>query len=341
MVSRTPVGPLVVGGLLDLGSGLLVEIVAAVLFVGSILAWTMTARTFGRAPALVVGLGLVFYPGYGIIFHDWTIDAPMAALFAVWILLLVRATITPSWPKLVGLGVGLALLVLARPVNQVMLVAVFAPLLAASSWRLRAARIVVVGAAATVLLGGWIALNAERYDDATLARGSGATVPLFRAFVTDRIVSPENGPASRRLAAAVESGLLTREPYRSYEIDLDDFFSSGSARMQEDLIGLSDRTWGWDSDYSVLGEVGREAVRAHLGAFARGVLASYWEVLSQPLFAGRNVSVAAGSQGGDRRADPAAGEGARRNPASRSERRRADPLRVPELARLDAGGAYP
>ena len=50
---------------------------------------------------------------------------------------------------------------------------------------------------------------------------------------------------------------------------------------------LSDRRYGWDSDYELLGRVARESVRAHPGTFARNVLGELWEELSQPLFAGR------------------------------------------------------
>jgi hypothetical protein len=109
-------------------------------------------------------------------------------------------------------------------------------------------------------------------------------VPFFRAFVTDRIMSPDNGPASRRLAAAVQRDLLTREPYRSYGIDLQEFFSLGSPRMEEDLIGLSDRVFGWNTDYEVLGQAAREAVRRHPGKYVRGVTRSMWDELNQPLY---------------------------------------------------------
>ena len=78
--------------------------------------------------------------------------------------------------------------------------------------------------------------------------------------------------------------LLPREPYRSYGIDLDTFFASGSARMHEDLIGLADRTWGWDDDYAHLARVGREAVRAHPGDYARGVARDSWRLLWWPVF---------------------------------------------------------
>ena len=82
----------------------------------------------------------------------------------------------------------------------------------------------------------------------------------------------------------MQTDLLPREPYRSYGIDLDTFFTSGSARIHEDLIGLSDRTWGWDDDYAHLARVAREAVRAHPGSYVRGVARDSWRLLWWPVF---------------------------------------------------------
>ena len=97
--------------------------------------------------------------------------------------------------------------------------------------------------------------------------------------------SPQNGPASRELARVVARDLLPYEPYRSYGIDLDGFFSSGSARMHDDLTVLSDRTWGWDDDYRHLARVGREAVLSHPGAYLRGVARDFRRLLVWPIYA--------------------------------------------------------
>ena len=140
-----------------------------------------------------------------------------------------------------------------------------------------------------------------RGDDFTLGRGGGATLPLFRAFVADRIVEPDNGPATQELARAVARDLLPYEPYRSYGIDLPEFFSSGSARMHEDLTGLSDRTWGWDDDYAHLARVGREAVLEHPGAYARGVAGDFRDLLVWPLYAPVPSEAAAAPASSDRR----------------------------------------
>jgi hypothetical protein len=139
-------------------------------------------------------------------------------------------------------------------------------------------------AVAVVVLGGWAVNNGLRYDDYTVARGGQAYLPFFRAFAADHIVEPGNGPASRSLADAVQRDLLTEEPYRSYGVTLDAFFERGSDREFEDLIGLSDRVWGWNTDYAQLRKVGIEAVRAHPGAYARGVTSTVLRELWHPLF---------------------------------------------------------
>ena len=72
----------------------------------------------------------------------------------------------------------------------------------------------------------------------------------------------------------MQRDLLPKEPYRSYGITLDDFFTEASPRMQVDLLALSDRVKGWNSNYRWLRDVGVEAVRAHPARYARGVLGS-------------------------------------------------------------------
>jgi len=284
LAARTPGTPLVVGGLLDAGA-VIAEVGAAVLYALSILAWCAVARRFGAAAAIATAAALLLYPGYVLLFHQLSSDAVFAAAFALVAWLLARAVETPSATRAVALGAGVSGLVLVRPVAQVLLLLALVPLLAGTTWRMRLQGSAAFVLAAVVPLLAWAAHNAVRADDFTLARGGGATLPLFRAFVTDRIVEPENGPATRALERAVGRNLLPFEPYRSYEIDLEQFFSSGSARMHEDLTGLSDRVWGWDDDYRRLARVGREAVLAHPGTYGRGVARDLRNLLVWPLYA--------------------------------------------------------
>jgi hypothetical protein len=285
MAARTPIAPLVVGGLLDAGA-VVAELAMAVLYALSVLAWCAVARRFGPAAAVATAVGLLLFPGYVMLFHELSSDSVYAAAFAFTAPLVARAIERPSVGRAAALGGAVAALVLARPSSQVFLLLALVPLLAPGVLRQRLVRSAAFAAAAVLPLAGWAVHNGIRFDDYTVARGGGATLPFFRAFVVDKIVKPDNGPASRELARAVEQRLLTREPYRSYGITLDEFFSSGSGRMHEDFIGLSDRTWGWDDDYAHVAAAGREAVRAHPGTYVRGVVRDFGILLRTPLSLG-------------------------------------------------------
>ena len=283
LVSRPPGTPLIVGGLLDAGP-IATEVGAALLYAASVLAWCSVARRFGPAAAIATAVALLLYPGYVLLFHTLSSDALFAAAFALFAVLLARALERPSAGRAAALGAGIAALALVRPVAQVLLLFALVPLLAAPTWRGRLRGTAAFALAALVPVLAWSGHNAVRGDDFTLSRGGGATLPLFRAFVADRIVEPENGPASRELARAVARDLLPNEPYRSYGIDLEAFFGSGSARMHDDLTNLADRNWGWDDDYRQLARVGREAVFAHPGEYARGVAGDLRDLLVWPMY---------------------------------------------------------
>ncbi len=295
VLTRTPVAPLVAGGLLDAGS-LVAEVGMAVLYAVSVLAWCSVARRFGAAAALATAAALLLYPGYVLLFHQLASDAVFAAGFSLFAVAVARMLELPTPGRAVALGASVALLVLVRPVAQVLLLLVLVPVLAIGTWRGRVRATAAFVLAAGLPLLGWSLHNQVRLDDFTVARGGGASLPLFRAFVADRIVEPGNGPASRELARAVSRDLLPYEPYRSYDIDLDGFFSSGSSRMHDDLVVLADRTWGWDDDYRHLARVGREAVRAHPGTYLRGVARDVRRLLIWPIYppAGDSESALAG-----------------------------------------------
>jgi hypothetical protein len=171
---------------------------------------------------------------------------------------------------------------LARPGNLVLLGFAFLPLLVRAP---RRSRLEMTGAAllaAVVPLVGWALLNGARYGEVTLARSGG--VVFHHAFVVDRIIEPGNGPSTREFVDAVEERLLTREPYLSYGVSLDELLASGSLRISEDLQAFAVEQWGWDGGPEMLDEVGNEALRTHPGAYVRNTLRSAWLELSEPLY---------------------------------------------------------
>ena len=281
-VFRTPITPLVVGLPLDVGGVVLLEVVFAMLYAGSILAWSATALTFGRIPALFAAPLLLVYPAYATLYHQASSDAVFATGLAFWALLLARTMTTPSTWRFVALGAGFALLVLTRPANQVLLLPlVLAPLIVRARWSRRLTWAVASVAAAIIPLGIWAAHNGIRYDDTTVARGGRAWVPFLKVFLDDKTISPENGPASRRLANLIEEQVLAEEPYKKLDVPLDAYLKNGSNYEVVRLIALSDREFGWDENYDVLFDSALEAIRKHPGVYARGVADTFWQFLLQ------------------------------------------------------------
>jgi hypothetical protein len=284
LLFRTPLTPLVSGASLDLAGGVFAEPLAALLYAASVVAWSAAARYFGPRVALTVALVLLLYPAYGLMFHELASELVLAAAFSGWALLVTRAAFAPTVTRFLLVGLGVALLALVRPGNAVLLAFAVFPFVLSAPWRKRLGWAVALALAAILPLVGWSVVNGVRFGDYALARGGDAIIPFYRAFITDHIISPENGPASRRLATAMQQHLLTRDPYRSYDVTLDELFSKGSFRVHEDLYLLSDQVFGWDSNYSVLRNAGMEGVRAHPGTYASGVGRTVWDELAGKSF---------------------------------------------------------
>jgi hypothetical protein len=284
VLDRMPLASLFVGGLLDLAHGSLAEPVVSLLYAASITAWFLAARTFGARAALLTVLVLLAYPGYGILFHELSSDSAFAAGFAGWSLLAVRTFKGPTIGGFALLGLGVGALALIRPGNQAFVILALLPLLGTAPWRTRLTRLAAFVLPVAIVVGAWTLQNGLRYGDYTFARGGDATVPFYRTFVTDGIVRPSNGPASQELASDVQRDLLPYEPYRSYHITLQDFFTRASPRMQTDLVALADRIKGFDTNGSWLRTIGLEAVRSHPSEYSRGVATSIWGLLRDGLY---------------------------------------------------------
>jgi hypothetical protein len=284
MLFRTPATPLVLGPLLDAAGGHLAEPAMAVLFAGSVVAWSAAARTFSARAALLVAAALLVYPAYGLMFHELSSEPVFAAAFALWAWLVARTAASPSTRGFILAGLGVALLAFVRPGNALLLVFGLFPLLLGGNLRERGKWLLAFLAAGALPLVGWAVLNGARFGDYSLARGGNAVIPFYRAFISDKIVSPANGPASRELGRAVRMHLITRNPYKAYHVTERRVFASGSFRIHEDMYLLSDEYFGWDTNYSVLRRAGVEAVKKHPAKYASGVASTVWHQLSRSFF---------------------------------------------------------
>jgi hypothetical protein len=280
-VFRTPLTPLVVGLPLDLGGIWLLELVFALLFATSILAWSATALTFGRIPALFGAGLLLVYPAYATLFHQASSDGVFAAGLAVWAWLLARALAAPTAWRFVAVGAGIAVLVLIRPANQVLLPFALAPLVVHLAWRRRLLLTGACVAAALVPLAAWALHNGVRYDEPTVARGGRAWVPFLQVFTANGTISPENGPASERLAELIRQEVLARDPHASLDVPLDAYLRNGSNYETVRLIALSDLVLGEGENYDVLFDSALEAIRESPGTYFRGVADTFGDFLVQ------------------------------------------------------------
>lgn len=284
MLFRTPVPGIVDGVALDVAHGFFAEPLMAILFAGSVVAWTAAARAYSARAALLVALALLVFPAWGLMFHELSSENVFCAAFSLWAFLVVRAAQRPAVRRFAWLGLATALLALIRPGNALLLVFVLFVLAVPGTWRARARWAAAFFVAAVVPLAAWAVGNGVRFGDYTLARGGNAVIPFYRAFISDRIVGPNNGPASRKLAEAVRLHLLTRNPYKAYHVTLHQVFASGSFRIHEDLYNLSDQVFGWNSNYVILRRAGVEAVEKHPGKYFGGVAHTVWHQLSNTYF---------------------------------------------------------
>lgn len=296
MLYRTPLAPLIWGPLISFDATF-AEAVAGVAYAASVLAIGAAAASLRRSWGIVTVVVLLASPDYAELFREVSSDSVFAFVFALWVYLLVRVGRAPSTRGFAAVGAGVAVLVLARPAAQTLVVTALVPLVLGGPWRRRLLRAGACLVAAVLLIEAWAGVNRIRYGDFTVSRTVVAQVPLDRLFVNDRLVAPDNGPESRKLARAVQQHLLVEEPYRSYGITLEQFFSSGSFRMYSDLIPLSDRVWGWASNYRELQKVGIETVRAHPFAYAKDVARDVYRELrlKNPTPAPQRVTVRADS----------------------------------------------
>jgi len=281
MVYRTPLSPLVLGLLIDYGGALVTELAMGLLFVVSVSLTYATGLYHSRKIAITAATALMFFPPFGATFHAASGDPIFTTLFVVWVFLVQRYSDSISLRTYALHGLFVALLFLTRPIAQIFIAFVAFPLLLTNCniWkRLQLALVFLAISSSIGLL--WSTHNYIRYDDFTIARGNAAMIPFQRAFVQEKIVHPDNGANSAKFAGLIETELLSKEPYLSYGIDIEQFLHSGSSRIFLDVWVFSDRVWGWDSDHEQLRQVGIEAVTRHPGEFFYGLARDFLYMLS-------------------------------------------------------------
>jgi Glycosyltransferase family 87 len=191
---------------------------------------------------------------------------PAVAVSQAW-----RAFADQRWGVAVALKPSTGLLALA---------ALGVALLLPSPWRLRVLAVAAVLVVAAVAVKGVPGESPGHYARSVVRNESNQF--LYRSFELDGIMAPENGPASRRLARIVRQQLLVREPYRSYGVDVHEFFASRSDRVFGDLTGVAPA--------DDLAAATREAIRRHPRTFVSSIGQTLWDLLAnRSVFAPEDV----------------------------------------------------
>lgn len=183
--------------------------------------------------------------------------------------------VSQAWKAIAELRFGDAV-TLEPSTGLVALALVLVPFLLPTPWRRRVGAVVALLVVAGLAVKGVPGQSPVEYTRSVIRNESNQF--LYRSFELERIMAPENGPASRRVARDVERKLLTREPYRSYGIDVHEFFASGSDRVFGDLTGTANP--------ADLAGATREAIRKHPRKFVTSITRTLWEQLaSRPVYA--------------------------------------------------------
>jgi hypothetical protein len=275
MLFRTPGAPLFFGAALATGQPLVAEAMIGTAFVIAIISVYLAGCFASRSVGLSSAGVLLLYPSYNALYHEVSSDGLFAFALAVWFLVLCAAIRASSARAFIAGGVFSFILVMVRPSSTILLMlACVVVLFQEGELRRKLRNAAVMGAAGATLIAGLAGYNKVRYGELTICRPAVLNVPFFRLFALDRLIRPENGPASRALIGAIQSDLLRREPYRSYGVTLDYFLNHGGRNMAADIGPMSDRVWGWNSEYRVVRMAAREAILAHPDAYAKGVLST-------------------------------------------------------------------
>jgi hypothetical protein len=75
--------------------------------------------------------------------------------------------------------------------------------------------------------------------------------------------------------------VLPLPPYTSRDVDVETYFGGAGNLEVIRMIALSDRVFGWDSDYDVLFDASLEAIRADPWPYVRSVADTFWDFLAQ------------------------------------------------------------
>ena len=282
MLYRTPLTPLFYGAGFQFVGQFGIECVLSVLYGLSAGAIFLVMRKFGRVAAwltlLLAALNLWIFNWYNAVGSE-TLQTVLLCLWFSLAFFAMRSLHVRLWAVL---ALVVFLMVLNRPANQTFALCGLLPLLIPQgTWKRRfllCGCFVGIYAAAHV---GYASLNSVRFGQFCIAKLGNAHLPFYRLFVQEHVISPDNGPASARLAQFVESRVLSDPVFQEHEITRDIFFTYSSQRMFNSLIFALQREGAVDGEFSLAQDyvILKKAAMESLLNDPRGSACRYFEQL--------------------------------------------------------------
>jgi len=260
MLFRTPIVPIFFGALFDLGGYLLVHMSLCTGYVVvSFVTYRLCARVrpwAGLLAVMLIGVNAEYFRS----FHAVASESVTSILLMIWFGYAIWSSRKAGVAFWVAHACIVFILVLTRPAHQVLVLAgvsALIPMAFAKGIRFRNALVFVMVYACLHV--GYCSYNLARYGAFKIALLGPAHLPFYRLFITEKIIRPQNGPASSELAEIVEKRVISHPVFREYGVDSDTFFRLGSVRSYYNLVNAVNEEFGIYADTAILKKVSVEA----------------------------------------------------------------------------------
>ncbi|MBF8271389.1 MAG: hypothetical protein HW380_494 [Magnetococcales bacterium] len=235
IISQVPPGvPLILGNVIKLGYAGAFAF-ALFCYLTALVSTYYVARLLGKTFARIITIIALMYISQNVFMHELSGDPVFTLGVALWAMVVVRLHKTPTFQSSFIIGIVSFFLVLLRPVSQIFIIVCFLPLVCFGISKNTIIQALTLLACFCTGLLGLSLYNYHQFGGFNLAALSKQMIPARNAFIFTNIMSPDYGPASRRLADLIVEKLLDSPQYKNYGVTLETVFTSRDKRILSDL----------------------------------------------------------------------------------------------------------
>jgi hypothetical protein len=265
MMYRTPLTPVFWGVIYDTVGLAGAKWIVAFFYVACMMSLYKIGSSYHKwVGLLVVGLLFLETLDYFYYFNSVASECPQSIILCLWFGVAFYSFYSQNKSTWFLHALCIFLLIMTRPGNMILAAASIFPLFNFRvSFSKRIKLVMVTVLTLTICITSYCGLNYARYGEFTFARPGYALMPFWRIFLTEKLIRPDNGPASQELADVVKKHILTIETFRKYDIDIETFFYASTSRMFDQLVRTINDVYGWDHNWMILRKVAREAEQTY------------------------------------------------------------------------------